>query len=242
MCGAQRGLGFNFDGNGPERRQLYKSRSGWQKKIVFPFVVAARKTILPYGKDPNKQNRRMKLFTRFALKRCALDAPTVNRNDRHPMRILCTLLFLGICSGLRGAEPAATVFINGNIYTMNERQPHSEAIAIKGDRIVFVGSNADTKKYQTPGVGTVDLRGKTVVPGLTDSHCHIFGIGERELTLNLEGTNTLGDFLARVKERVTRAEPGKWITGRGWIETFWKPPQFPTRADLDKIAPNNPVV
>ncbi|MFL6588841.1 MAG: amidohydrolase [Chthoniobacterales bacterium] len=183
----------------------------------------------------------MKLFTRFALKRCALDAPTVNRNDRHPMRILCTLLFLGICSGLRGAEPAATVFINGNIYTMNERQPHSEAIAIKGDRIVFVGSNADTKKYQTPGVGTVDLRGKTVVPGLTDSHCHIFGIGERELTLNLEGTNTLGDFLSKVKERVGRTEPGKWITGRGWIETFWTPPQFPTRADLDKIAPDNPV-
>jgi predicted amidohydrolase YtcJ len=154
-------------------------------------------------------------------------------------------LFLALCFALAGpgrAEPTQTVFINGNIYTMNEHQPRAEAIAVKGDRIVFVGANAEAKKFQTTGARTVDLGGKTVVPGLTDSHCHIFGIGERELTLNLEGTNTLEDFLAKVKERVTKTEKGKWITGRGWIETFWKPPQFPTRADLDKIAPENPVL
>ncbi|PYK13404.1 MAG: amidohydrolase, partial [Verrucomicrobia bacterium] len=66
-------------------------------------------------------------------------------------------------------------------------------------------------------------------------------IGEREMHLNLEGTNSLEDFLARVKGRINKTNPGKWITGRGWIETFWKPPQFPTRQDLDKIAPENPV-
>jgi len=156
------------------------------------------------------------------------------------MKTFC--LFLALSSAALAAEPAATVFVNGNIYTMNEQQPRAEAIAVKGDRIVFVGSNADAKKYQTGGARTVDLAGKTVVPGLTDSHCHIFGIGEREMTLNLEGTNTLEDFLAKVKERVAKTEPGKWVTGRGWIETFWKPPQFPTRADLDKIAPENPVL
>jgi predicted amidohydrolase YtcJ len=59
--------------------------------------------------------------------------------------------------------------------------------------------------------------------------------------LNLEGTNTLEDFLAKVKARVAQTPRDKWITGRGWIETFWKPPQFPTRQDLDKIAPDNPV-
>ncbi len=139
------------------------------------------------------------------------------------------------------AQAGQTVFLNGNIYTMNERQPRAEAIAVQGGRVVFVGSNADAKKYQGAGTKTIDLAGKTVMPGLTDSHCHIFGIGERELTLNLEGTNTLEDFLAKVKERVAKTERGKWITGRGWIETFWKPPQFPTRADLDKIAPDSPV-
>jgi predicted amidohydrolase YtcJ len=157
------------------------------------------------------------------------------------MKIFFASLFFGLCFVGLGAEPAQTVFLNGNIYTMNERQPRAEAIAVKGDRIIFVGSNEDAKKYQAAATKTIDLAGKTVVPGLTDSHCHIFGIGERELTLNLEGTDTLEDFLAKVKERVAKTERGKWITGRGWIETFWKPPQFPTRADLDKIAPDNPV-
>lgn len=158
------------------------------------------------------------------------------------MKISQALLFLAPLSVALATEPAQTVFLNGNIYTMNERAPRAEAIAVTGDRIVFVGSNAEAKAYQGAETKTVDLGGKTVVPGLTDSHCHIFGIGERELTLNLEGTNTLEDFLAKVKERVSKTERGKWITGRGWIETFWKPPQFPTRADLDRIAPDNPVL
>src|SRR5256714_7132666 len=157
------------------------------------------------------------------------------------MKIFSAFVFLGIVPALFAAGPAQVVFINGNIETVNERQEHAEAIAVRGDRIVFVGSNEDAKKFQTPGARTIDLGGKLVAPGLTDSHCHIFGIGERELTLNLERTNTLEDFLAKVKERVAKTEPGKWVTGRGWIETFWKPPQFPTRADLDKIAPDNPV-
>jgi predicted amidohydrolase YtcJ len=151
---------------------------------------------------------------------------------------------IAVCCAALGtlkAEPAETVFINGNIHTGNERAPHAEAIAVKAGRIVFVGSNADAKIFQKAGSRVVDLAGKTVVPGLTDSHCHIFGIGEREMNLNLEGANTLEDFLARVKERAAKTERGKWITGRGWIETFWQPPQFPNRSDLDKIAPNNPV-
>ena len=80
-----------------------------------------------------------------------------------------------------------------------------------------------------------------MVPGMTDAHQHLSGVGFREMTLNLEGITSLEDFLAKVKERVDQTKPGEWVTGRGWIETFWKPPVFPTRWDLDKIAPNNPV-
>jgi predicted amidohydrolase YtcJ len=139
------------------------------------------------------------------------------------------------------AEDVDLIFVNGNIYTVNERQPHAEAIAVKNDRIAFVGSTEDAKKLASDKTRIVDLRGHTVVPGMTDSHCHIFGIGEREMNLNLEGTNSREDFLAKVKGRVAQTERGKWIIGRGWIETFWKPPQFPTKQDLDRIAPNNPV-
>ena len=147
-------------------------------------------------------------------------------------RIGCwfVLAFLPLSSRLHAGQDADLIFWNGNIYTVNERQPHAEAVAVRKDRIVLVGSNDEAKKLAKKETRMIDLHGATVVPGMTDSHCHIFGIGEREMTLNLEGTNTREDFLAKVKERVEKTEPGKWITGRGWIETFWKPPAFPTRA------------
>src|SRR5216110_2435607 len=153
--------------------------------------------------------------------------------------VTAILLFMSCVTA--NAETAETIFINGNIYTVNDKQPFAQAIAVSPDRIVFVGSNADAQKLRSDKTRIIDLAGKTVTPGFTDSHCHIFGIGQREMTLNLEGTSTREDFLAKVKERVVQTERNKWITGRGWIETFWKPPQFPTRADLDKIAPDNPV-
>ena len=139
------------------------------------------------------------------------------------------------------AEAADMVFKNGNIYTANDRQPKAEAVAVKAGRIIFVGSNADAKRYEGKQTRVVDLKGETVVPGLTDAHYHLIGVGQREMTLNLEGSSSLEDFLTKVKARVDRAKPGEWVTGRGWIETFWKPPVFPTRQDLDRISPDNPV-
>ena len=138
-------------------------------------------------------------------------------------------------------QPADLVFKNGNIYTANDARPKAEAVAIKGDRIIFVGSNREAQKYVGEKTRVVDLGGKTMLPGMTDAHHHLSGVGFREMTLNLEGITSLEDFLAKVKERVDQKQPGEWVTGRGWIETFWTPPVFPTRWDLDKIAPNNPV-
>ena len=140
---------------------------------------------------------------------------------------------------MRAAEDVDLLLINGNIYTVSEKQAHAEAIAVQKDQIVFVGSNEEAKKFHAATI--VDLAGKTALPGLTDSHCHIFGIGERELSLNLEGTNTLEDFLAKVKDRVAKTEKGKWITGRGWIETFWRPPRFPTRQELESVSADHPL-
>ncbi len=157
------------------------------------------------------------------------------------IRTVLALSSLLVAATCRAAAPADTLFINGNIYTANEKQPRAEAIAVTGDRITFVGSNDEARKLSGKETRVIDLAGKTVLPGLTDAHCHIFGIGEREMNLNLEGTNTRDEFLAKVKERAAKAKPGEWITGRGWIETFWDPPHFPTAADLDAIAPENPL-
>ena len=134
-------------------------------------------------------------------------------------------------------EPADLIFRNGRVYTGNDRSPQAEAVAVKGSKIVFVGSNSAANRFTGPATKVIDLKGGFLYPGFTDAHLHLSGVGAREMTLNLEGTNTLEDFLAKVKARVDQSRPGQWVTGRGWIETFWKPPVFPTRQDLDRIAP-----
>ena len=156
--------------------------------------------------------------------------------------IVASLLLLALIPAHQSVTSADIVFKNGNVYTVNDKASRAEAIAVKADRIVFVGSNADAQKYVGQSTRVVDLKGNTVLPGFTDSHQHLSGVGLREMTLNLEGTTSLEDFLAKVKARVAQAKPGDWVTGRGWIETHWKPPVFPTRWDLDKVAPNNPVI
>jgi len=155
--------------------------------------------------------------------------------------LILSLLLLTFAPAETKVEPASLIFTNGNIYTANDRQPNAQAIAVKNDRIVYVGTNTGAKQYQAANTRVIDLHGATVLPGLTDAHYHFIGVGAREMNLNLEGITNLQDFLAKVKTRVDQAKPDEWVTGRGWIETFWTPPVFPTRWDLDKIAPNNPV-
>ena len=170
------------------------------------------------------------------------------------MKIILALLsvlllnFGGWVAPQRGIERRAVprvpqlVFINGSVYTANDRQPTAEAIAVSGDRIIYVGNNAGAQRLVAKNTRVIDLMGRPIFPGFTDAHHHLIGVGFREMTLNLEGTTSLQDFLAKVKARVDQAKPGEWVTGRGWIETFWQPPVFPTRKDLDSVAPNNPVI
>lgn len=140
------------------------------------------------------------------------------------------------------AQAADLVLRNTTIYTVEAARPMAQAVAVKDGKILFVGSNVAVAKFVGPATKSLDLAGRFVYPGFVDAHAHFTGIGQREMTLNLEGTRTKAAFLAMVEAAVKRARPGEWVTGRGWIETFWSPPVFPTRHDLDQIAPNNPVV
>ena len=157
--------------------------------------------------------------------------------------LLASVLLLTLTTAPQRTQSAADiVFKNGNVYTANDQAPHAQAIAVKADRIIFVGTNEAAQKFAGANTRVVDLKGNTVLPGFTDSHQHLSGVGEREMTLNLEGTTSLDDLLAKVKARVDQAKPGEWVTGRGWIETHWQPPVFPTRWDLDKVSPSNPII
>ena len=156
--------------------------------------------------------------------------------------VILSALLLSLAPFQPRTNSADIVLKNGNVYTANDRAPKAQAIAVKADRIVYVGTNAGAQKFIGAQTRVVDLHGNTVLPGFTDSHQHLSGVGFREMTLNLEGTTSLDDLLAKLKARVDQAKPGQWVTGRGWIETHWQPPVFPTRWDLDKVSPNNPVI
>jgi predicted amidohydrolase YtcJ len=158
------------------------------------------------------------------------------------MRLAPAVFLLGAAAACARPEPADLVLQNATVHTVNDAQPRAEAVAARAGLIVYVGSNRGVRRYIGPETEVVDLAGATVLPGLADAHYHLSGVGNREMTLNLEGTQSLEEFLARVKERVDQARPGEWVTGRGWIETPWQPRRFPTRQDLDRVSPNNPVV
>ncbi len=157
---------------------------------------------------------------------------------RSTLPVMALLLSVAIPAA---GQKADLILVNGKIYTVDDQLPQAEALAVAGDRILAVGTRAEVEKYRGPATTVVDLQGKTVLPGLTDAHYHFMGVGRLSFTLNLDGTTSLDDFLARVKKEVQRHKAGEWITGRGWIEEDWPSKRFPTRWDLDKVAPDNPV-
>ncbi len=154
--------------------------------------------------------------------------------------VLYTSALFGVV-GCGPAEPADLILRGGTVYTANDDSPVAEAVAVTDGRIVYVGSESGVTRYEGPETEVLDLTGRTVFPGFVDAHAHVLGIGFREMTLNLEGTTGIDDLVAKVASRVASTPSGEWVTGRGWIETFWEPRRFPTRHDLDKVSPNNPV-
>jgi len=146
------------------------------------------------------------------------------------------------------ASPADLVLTNGRVVTVEDSQPEAEAIAMRGDRIVALGSSHDLQKYIGASTRVVDVKGQLVIPGFTEGHGHFTGVGEAQLNLNLMNVRSWDEIVALVAEAVKTAKPGQWIYGRGWHQEKWTAPPlpnvegFPTHASLDKVSPDNPVV
>jgi predicted amidohydrolase YtcJ len=146
------------------------------------------------------------------------------------------------------AAPADLLLTNGRVVTVEEGQPEAQAIAIAGDRIVAVGSNAEIRRYAGPATKVVDVNGQLVIPGFVESHGHFTGVGEAQLNLNLMDTRSWDEIVAMVAAAVKTAKPGQWIRGRGWHQEKWSAVPspnvegFPTHASLDRVSPDNPVV
>jgi len=139
------------------------------------------------------------------------------------------------------AQPADLMIWGGPVYT-NAKPDTAEAVAVKDGRIVFVGARAAAQAHLGKQTQVVDLQGAALFPGFTDSHAHLRGIGERELSLNLEGSKSAAEAVRRVKAYLAARKPAGPVWGRGWIETGWPEGRFLEKGDLDPIAPDRPVL
>lgn len=135
---------------------------------------------------------------------------------------------------------ATVVYLNGNIYTVDDAFSRAQAIAIKNDRILYVGDNDVAKRFIGDETEVIDLEGKTVLPGLIEGHTH-FGWLSQSLVEIDALFKQKEDILAEVARRAAKAKKGEWILGRGWNNDLWGNTNFPTKEELDAVSPDNPV-
>jgi predicted amidohydrolase YtcJ len=145
-------------------------------------------------------------------------------------------------------QPADLVLRNGKIATMAAPAGVVQALAVRGERITALGSNAEAARWIGPRTQVIDLHGQLAIPGFIEGHGHFTGLGQFRMGLDLREARTWDDIVEQVARAVKQAKPGEWIVGRGWHQSKWsKAPEpnvegFPLHESLDKVSPNNPVV
>ncbi len=166
---------------------------------------------------------------------------------RASIEILLLLLGVSIIAQAQN-ESATLVLYNGKIVTVDERLPLAQAIAVRGDRILAVGSNDEIQRYVASSTQVIDLAGRLAIPGFIEGHGHFLGIGQAKMILDLMNVKNWDGVIAQVKQATAKAKPGEWILGRGWHQEKWdKAPQpnvegFPTHHALSAVSPHNPVL
>ncbi|TDG14174.1 amidohydrolase [Seongchinamella unica] len=145
------------------------------------------------------------------------------------------------------APPEHQVFINGEVLTMDAQNRIVEAVSVRGERIEAVGSNDEIMALVGPATEVTDLRGRTLMPGFVDAHGHFPGSGLTAVAADLSSPpvgdkQTMDEVLAALRTQVESAEPGAWVFGTGYDDTLLAEQRHPTRAELDAISTEHPVV
>ncbi len=153
---------------------------------------------------------------------------------------LGTLVFS--VAALPAAEAPELILHHGKIVTVDASFRVVQAVAIKGERILAVGSDAEILRLKGAGTRTVDLGGKMVLPGLIDSHVHSVGASMYEFDHPIPDMESIEDVLNYVRSRAAALKPGDWITLSQVFITRLREQRYPTRQELDQAAPNNPVL
>lgn len=163
--------------------------------------------------------------------------------------VLLILIFTTILSGcnLSSSDSADLVLTNGKIVTVDEALPEAQALAVRADTIFAIGTAEAIAQYIGDETEVIDLEGKLAIPGFIEGHAHFMGLGNAKMILNLTTAESWEDILTMIEEAANEAEPGEWITGRGWHQEKWNEvPEgtiegVPTHHALSAISPNNPV-
>lgn len=140
------------------------------------------------------------------------------------------------------AQPADLIVINARVYTADDTRPMVEAFAARNGRIVFVGSEREALLLRGGSSRVYDAGGRAIIPGMIDAHAHLAGFALKLQSVNLVGTKSLDEVIARVAERAKTLPAGTWISGRGWDQNDWGDTRFPTHEKLSAAIPNHPVV
>lgn len=145
---------------------------------------------------------------------------------------------------MRHATPCQVDILlhNGIFITMDPSNPRAESLAIKGEHILWVGHQREMKQWIGPHTQVIDLQGAFVYPGFIDTHAHIFYTGMSKKCLPLKGIPDKQTLLERVHQYVKNYPKGEWIFAVGWEDDQWPDKEPPTAADLDEVAPDNPIV
>ncbi|MEW6238653.1 MAG: amidohydrolase [Candidatus Omnitrophota bacterium] len=151
-------------------------------------------------------------------------------------------LFVTISLSAWSEEKADLLLINGKIVTVDEAFSIASSMAIKGERILAVGDKRNVENYRGPQTEILDLKGKTVLPGLIDSHTHPADAAAAEYDHPIPDMETIQDVLHYIKERAASLKEGEWIFVSQIFLTRLKEQRYPTRKELDEAAPKNPVI
>lgn len=164
---------------------------------------------------------------------------------RHQLTLAGLLFILVLPAGTLPAQNSSPdlVLVHGHILTMDAQDSVAQALAIHNGVIVKVGSDAEIMQLLADAhPRMIDLHGRTVTPGLIDSHAHIADGGVQELYgVKLSDATSVAEIVARIKAKVGVVKPGGWITGAGWDEGKLSEHRYVTAADLDAVSPSNPV-
>ena len=137
---------------------------------------------------------------------------------------------------------AELAVFNGSIITMNPSKPKAESLSTINGRFLFVGRKHGVKRTIGKDTLVLDLKGKTVLPGLIDCHVHLVKYGLQKRAIKLRDVKSINELKRRIERRVSLSKKGSWITGQGWDQDRFEEKRYPTRLDLDEVAEENPVV